>query len=162
MQADGFVVDMAKVFEDFVTKALGRELEAIGGRCVAQRRVSLDEASNVPIQPDITWLRYGDPIGVIDAKYKAEKPSGFPNADIYQMLAYCTALDLPVGHLVYGKGNETERSAVIRNASIAVNCHTLDLDTQSDTLLDQVCKLAQRIAAGVTPTVSRVDWAGVA
>ena len=38
---------------------------------------------------------------VINAKYKAEKGAGFPNAALYQMLAYCTALRLPVGHLVY-------------------------------------------------------------
>jgi len=37
---------------------------------------------------------------VVDAKYKAEKPSGFPNAGVYQMLAYCLRLGLPEGHLV--------------------------------------------------------------
>ena len=31
---------------------------------------------------------------MIDAKYKAEKPAGYPNADLYQLLAYCTVLGL--------------------------------------------------------------------
>lgn len=43
---------------------------------------------------------------MVDAKYEAEKPSGFPQADTYQMLAYCTVLGLPVGHLVYAEGNQ--------------------------------------------------------
>jgi 5-methylcytosine-specific restriction enzyme subunit McrC len=138
---------MAKVFEDFVTKALGAALASIGGTCVAQRRVWLDETSSVPIQPDLTWLRDAAPLAVIDAKYKAEKPSGFPNADIYQMLAYCTALGLPSGHLVYAKGNEAETSIVIAKADIGIHCHTVDLDSPPATLLAQIEHLAHMIAA---------------
>jgi 5-methylcytosine-specific restriction enzyme subunit McrC len=78
VQADGFIVDIAKVFEDFVTQALGSALDAIGGNSVGQRRVWLDEKNSIPIQPDLTWLRDGEPTAVIDAKYKAERPSGFP------------------------------------------------------------------------------------
>lgn len=147
VQADGFVVDMAKVFEDFVTTALGSALEAFAGTGVAQRRLWLDEGSTIPIQPDLTWLRDGVPVAVIDAKYKAEKPSGFPNADVYQMLAYCTALGLTEGHLVYAKGNDAERSAVIRHARIAICCHALDLDAPPDVLLSQVDQLAKSIGS---------------
>lgn len=146
VEADGFIVDMAKVFEDFVSKSLGVALESLDGKCVQQRRVWLDEASIVPVQPDLTWLCGGEPVAVIDAKYKAEKPSGFPNADVYQLLAYCTALDLPCGHLVYAKGNDAETSAVIRNARIAICCHTLDLDSESQALLLQVDNVAATIA----------------
>ena len=49
--------------------------------------------------------RPGAAAAVIDANYKAEKPAGDPNADLYQLLAYCTVLGLPVGHLVYARGN---------------------------------------------------------
>jgi 5-methylcytosine-specific restriction enzyme subunit McrC len=150
-QADGFVVDMAKVFEDFVTKALGEALSAIGGTCIAQRRVWLDSASSIPIQPDLTWLRDDEPMAVVDAKYKAEKPSGFPNADLYQMLAYCTALRLQVGHLVYAKGNETESSAIIPNAKIDIRCHTVDLNAHQDGLAKQIGELAKSIGSRVQP-----------
>jgi len=47
---------------------------------------------------------------VIDAEDKAEKPGGFPDAGLHQMLAHCTALRLPLGHLGYAKGNEAGRS----------------------------------------------------
>jgi 5-methylcytosine-specific restriction endonuclease McrBC regulatory subunit McrC len=34
---------------------------------------------------------------VVDVKYNAEQPAGYPNADLYQLLAYCTALGLRRG-----------------------------------------------------------------
>jgi len=58
----------------------------------------LDQADQVPLRPDIVWKVGGTAAAVIDAKYKAEKPAGYPNADLYQLLAYCTVLGLPVGH----------------------------------------------------------------
>lgn len=146
VRADGFVVDMAKVFEDFVTKALGAALARHGGRCAPQRRLWLDTGRTVEIKPDLTWLVDDAPTAVIDAKYKAEKPAGFPNADVYQMLAYCTALDLGAGHLVYARGNEAEQSATIRNAGIEVRCHTLDLEQPPEALLAQIEALAATIA----------------
>jgi 5-methylcytosine-specific restriction enzyme subunit McrC len=42
---------------------------------------------------------------VADAKYKLEYSAGrYPNADHYQMLAYCTALEVPIAWLVYAQG----------------------------------------------------------
>lgn len=98
------------------------------------------------IKPDVTWLVGDAPAAVVDAKYKAEKPAGFPNADVYQMLAYCTALGLGAGHLVYARGNEAEQSATIRNAGIEVRCHTLDLEQPPEALLAQIEALASTIA----------------
>ena len=52
---------------------------------------------------------------VFDAKYKAASPSGaYPNADHYQMLAYCTALDVQTAWLVYA-GPGRARVRRIRN-----------------------------------------------
>ena len=48
----------------------------------------------IPMYVDIVHTVNRRPRLVFDAKYKAESPSGrYPNADHYQMLAYCTALD---------------------------------------------------------------------
>jgi 5-methylcytosine-specific restriction enzyme subunit McrC len=58
---------------------------------------------------------------VVDAKYKAERPEGFPDADLYQMLAYCTVLGLAEGHLVYAKGNEPVMSHQIRRAGVTIH-----------------------------------------
>lgn len=145
VSVSGFLVDMAKVFEDYLVAALARAFAAHGGRVVAQDRHDLDAAGHIEMRPDLVWYRHGIPVAVIDAKYKAEKPSGFPYADLYQMLAYCTALDLGDGHLVYAKGNELERSHVVRHAGIEIHVRTLDLAALPSELEAQVDDLARRI-----------------
>ena len=83
---------------------------------------------------------------VVDAKYKAERPGGFPDADLYQMLAYCTALRLRVGHLVYAKGNEPRRAHHIQGTDVTIHAHALDLDQPPAGLLAALDALAQTIA----------------
>lgn len=80
-----------------------------------------------------------------DAKYKAEKPAGYPIADLYQILAYCTVLRLKVGHLIYAKGNEDPVSHVVRGAGTEVICHALDLSQPLDMLLAEARTLARHI-----------------
>jgi 5-methylcytosine-specific restriction enzyme subunit McrC len=150
VRANGFMVNMAKVFEDFVTVALAEELRARGGWCRTQDRQHLDVAQQIVIRPDLVWYDAGAPVAVVDAKYKAEKPAGFPDADLYQMLAYCTSLDLPHGHLVYAKGNAEEVAHTVRNAGIQIHAHTLDLALKPRELLSRVARLAERISASRT------------
>lgn len=142
----GFLVDMAKVYEDFLSAALARGLNGFGGVCRPQARLHLDVASEVAIQPDLVWYRDGEPAAVVDAKYKVEKPSGFPDADLYQMLAYCTALRLREGHLVYAKGNAVVKQHAVRNTNVLILTHTIDLALPPALLLAQVEDLATTIA----------------
>ncbi len=155
-RVNGFLVDMAKVFEDFVTAAMARELERLGGRCRAQDRHHLDTEDRVVMKPDLVWYVDGAPAGVLDAKYKAEKPAGFPDADLYQMLAYCTALDLAEGHLIYAKGNEPETSHEVRNAGVTIRAHALDLELTPARLLDQVQSMVARGAADASHDPAKV------
>ena len=143
---NGFMVDMPRVFEDFLSSTLDRALSVEGGRTRAQDRWHLDDQHRIPLRPDIVWYRDSGEVGaVVDAKYKAEKPSGFPNADLYQMLAYCTVLGLPEGHLVYAKGNEAVATHAVCNSGITIHQHALDLDTDPADLLEQVARLAGNI-----------------
>ncbi|WP_081465424.1 5-methylcytosine restriction system specificity protein McrC [Cellulomonas gilvus] len=100
------------------------------------------------MKPDIVWYGPGSaaPTAVIDAKYKVEKPSGYPNADLYQMLAYCSVRGLPRGHLVYAQGNEPEAVHRVVSAGVEIHQHALDLDLEPETLLGQVHDLARRMA----------------
>lgn len=139
----GFLFNMATTFEDFVTVALREAFQPFGGRSRLQYRTHLDEAETVPVRPDFVWLDAGVPRVVVDAKYKAEKPSGFPQADLYQMLAYCTVLGLPEGHLVYAKGNEDARQHTVRNAGLAITTHALDLDVAPAALLGSMAVLVK-------------------
>ncbi|WP_432065790.1 McrC family protein [Streptomyces sp. C10-9-1] len=151
---DGFLLDMNKLFEDFVCVALREALAAYGGHCALQARgVHLDADGTIRMRPDL--VRYGDdgrPLTVVDAKYKAQKPDGFPDADVYQMLAYCTALGLPEGHLIYARGGALHASHRVRNVGIAIHQHVLDLGGTPTELLGMVRDLARLMARGAGPS----------
>lgn len=146
VRVGGFLVDMAKVYEDFLTAALAESFRSYGGWTRAQDRHHLDVDGQVAMKPDLVWYFGGVPAAVIDAKYKVEKPAGFPDADLYQMLAYCTALRLTEGHLVYAKGNAVETKHTVRHAGVTIHAHTLDLAATPAELLAQVDALADRVA----------------
>ena len=99
----------------------------------------------------------GPPGIVVDAKYKAEKPAGFPNADVYQLLGNCTALGLEEGHLNCAAGGEAGRTYRIpigrRGSSVTVHAHVLDLDDSPARLIERVAELAAITADSTyTPT----------
>lgn len=143
----GYLVNMASVFEDFVTVALREALAPFGGRSRLQYGTYLDEGETVPVQPDFVWLEGGRPRIVVDAKYKAEKPAGFPQADLYQMLAYCTVLGLPEGHLVYAKGFEEARDYSVTGSGVRIHAHALDLELPSEDLLRTMEQLTVQMRA---------------
>lgn len=152
VRATGFLVNMNTVFEDFISVALTEALRPTGGRCVSQDdRHSLDVERQVNLRPDlIRYGRSGRPQSVVDAKYKAESPAGYPNQDLYQMLAYCTALRVPVGHLVYAEGGDRP-PVTVRHAQITIVQHAVDLGGSVEGLLRRVDQLAQSMATATSP-----------
>lgn len=146
-----FVVPMAKVYEDFVTTALTEALQGRPGRTEAQYTTWLDEQAPghrhgaVRMEVDVVHLdRAGRPQVVFDAKYKAASPKGeYPNADHYQMLAYCTALQVPVAWLVYAQGVTAPARRRVRHTGITVVEYPLDLSARPRALLEQVAELAR-------------------
>jgi 5-methylcytosine-specific restriction enzyme subunit McrC len=147
LRIDGFLMNMNRLFEDFVSAALREAYQGTDISCRLQDPHHLDEAGAIRMKPDL--VLYGPdrvPRAVVDAKYKAEKPDGFPDADLYQMLAYCTALGLPEGHLVYAKGDASHAVHQVRHAGIVIHQHALDLDQAPSGLLAEIRSLAARIA----------------
>lgn len=148
LEVSGFLVNMAKVFEDFVCTALSEAAPFAGGRSHMQYPAHLDEAANVPVKPDFVWERDGVPLVVADAKYKREKPSGFPNADLYQMLSYCTVLGLGEGHLIYAKGELDPQVHSVVGANVKIVCHALDLEGAREEVLGDVEAIARLTTSG--------------
>jgi len=149
LRVTGYMFDMWRVFEDFVTVALSESLRSYGGRSVCQKPLSLDIRRRVTMKPDLMWENGGIVRAVVDAKYKAEKPEGFPNADLYQMLAYCTVLGLDEGHLIYAKGNEPVDRHTVQESGVVIHCHALDLSVPPAKLLQQVNYLARLVSLTV-------------
>ena len=80
-----------------------------------------------------------------DAKYKKPDGEGFEHADIYQMLAYCTAADLPSGTLIYAAGEGEPGVHKVRHAERTIEVETLNLEGGPETILKQVNRLAHKI-----------------
>ncbi|MFD6679957.1 McrC family protein [Micromonospora parva] len=140
-----FVVNMAKAFEDFVTTALREALAPYPGHTDGQYPAHLDVDRTISIRPDVVHVINGRPVAVFDAKYKLESAnSGYPNADAYQMLAYCTALNLPLGWLIYAQGTSKPGPRRIRNTEIDVVHHPLDLTAPPRRILADIDVLARK------------------
>jgi 5-methylcytosine-specific restriction enzyme subunit McrC len=138
---------MNRVFEDFVTATLAPRIEGHGFRVERQQTDSLDLAGKIEIRPDLSWWRRGECVGVADVKYKALSVSELPNADVYQVLAYCVAHGVPKGVLIYAAGNESPDLHRIRNLGVEIEAIALDLDLRPKPLLDSLYSIAARFVA---------------
>ncbi|MBF6163157.1 restriction endonuclease [Streptomyces gardneri] len=142
----GFMFDMWKIYEDFVTSALTMAMRRYDGRAVTQARIWMDEAETILMKPDLVWYDASDrPVAVVDAKYKVERPKRFPEADIYQMLAYCSTLGLQEGHLIYAQGNGPVKTHELVRSGITIHCRALDLGAAPTELLHQIDDIARTI-----------------
>ncbi len=107
-----FLVDMDRLFERYVTRAVqmafagqpgfvvyvqpGHRLAGQGG-----------EAADVLLRPDVVVERGGQPYLVVDAKWKSEEPGVMAPTDVHQAIAYAAALGAPRVALVYpGEKND--------------------------------------------------------
>ncbi|MEV3906853.1 McrC family protein [Streptomyces canus] len=159
LAVDGYLLDMNKLFEDFVTVALREALREHGLTARLQDPYHLDTARLVGIRPDLV-VRTPDgrtPLSVVDAKYKVEKADGLHNADLYQALAYATVLGLREAHLVYAAGRRPERFHEVRGTTAApegrgvrLYQHSLDLSREPGQLISALRELAGRLAGTVT------------
>ncbi len=151
--APGFLMDMNRVFESFVVRALRKELKLTertfrSGQRLGQH-IFLAKDEGIQLKPDLTWWERGECTFVGDAKYK-RIDHDTPNADLYQMLAYATALDLPGGLLIYAQGTEAKTYAEaktyeVRHCGKLLEVFALDLSGTRQELLDRVRALAERV-----------------
>jgi 5-methylcytosine-specific restriction enzyme subunit McrC len=138
------------VFEDFVTTAMTEALASVPGRTQAQLPAFLAGAGDwrsgtIPMNVDVAHRDVeGRPVVVFDAKYKVASPTGqYSNADHYQMLAYCTALNVPRAWLIYAGGGSSGRVRKIKNTFVEVVECPLDLSASPTEILARVGSIAR-------------------
>ena len=153
LRASGFLMDMNVVFQEFVTVALRESLGVSASlfcsdkQLTGSRRIYLAKASRVKLEPDLTWWEGRECVFVGDAKYKDLTDDRASNADLYQLLAYATALDLPGGLLVYAKGEREPATYHVRHSCKRLEVATLDLSGTLDEVLERVGNVAGRVKA---------------
>ena len=150
VRANGFLMDMNEIFQEFVTRALREELKLSERTFPSDKRLPrlhLDENRQVRLKPDLSWWNGPTCTFVGDAKYKRVKDTHVPNADLYQLLAYTTALDLPGGLLIYAEGEANDVVHRVRYAGKQLEIATLDLSGSIDNLRSEIGNLAGRVRA---------------
>jgi 5-methylcytosine-specific restriction enzyme subunit McrC len=105
----------------------------------------LDEASAVALEPDLSWWDGPTCNFVGDVKCKRIESTATPNSDLYQLLAYTVATDLPGGLLIYAASEAEPVTHRVLYLGKELEVVTLDLRGKPPEVLDQITVLAQRV-----------------
>ncbi|CAN5798651.1 hypothetical protein BH23CHL8_BH23CHL8_30010 [soil metagenome] len=120
--APSFLVDMDKVFQEFLTRLVEEQARPSGLRLRDTRDLRLDRAGEVVIDPDIVLTDGVRIRAAFDAKYKRHDPG----TDVYQALAYAKGLGLSRVTLIYpADGEVTPTVHRIRNDDVEVLVRTI-------------------------------------
>lgn len=139
--ASAFLVDMNKLFEDFVVTAL-REALGVSDRTLVQgshgHALHLDVGRRVRLEPDISWWDGPDCSFVGDVKYKRIEFEGFKHADLYQLNAYAIATGLDSGLLIYAAGEGEPHTHEVVHIGKRLEVVSLDLSGSAEDVLARV------------------------
>lgn len=137
-----FTVDMNVLFEKFVEEIVKQEANRAGLVCEPQAHVKLTQ--QIPMRPDLVIGRAGTTVAVGDAKYIELEPDGWRHANLYQLLAYCTALRLRRGLLIYA-GPRQAQTYEVTAAGIELEVVGIDLNQRPSDVVAGTRAAAQRL-----------------
>ena len=149
VQVTGFVIPMEKLFEDLVARIL--EEHADETLVSTQRTYRLGNSGQLNIRPDLVFLRDGVEVAVADTKYKIlNEKKKLRNEDAYQLITYCTRLDLKVGDLIYAVGIDDEDDDIplehdIQRSAIGLRVHRVDLKRSLEELEADIAQVGEFI-----------------
>ncbi len=145
VRASGFLIDMNKLFQEFLTQALRERFGVSTTKLRSEYGVPFDQGDSVNMKPDLSWWEGEKCSFVGDAKYKKVGDSRVPNADLYQLLAYATALDLPGGLLIYAKGEENVAAYEVKHAKKILEVAALDLEDTLEGIFGQIDEIGDKV-----------------
>jgi 5-methylcytosine-specific restriction enzyme subunit McrC len=118
-----FLIDMERVFERYCASTCARhahENDKTGGRYdVAEQ--PLYRVGGLPMRPDLVVSKAGVAVLILDAKWKTKTPRD----DLYQVLAYCAALGVRRGVLVYPGRSDGKRAYHFERTGITLTVRKL-------------------------------------
>ena len=145
----GILLDMAKVFENFVHVALKENLSLSEKQFPQGKVLHLDSNDVLKLKPDFSWWENKECEVIGDIKYKKnlgdERKGKEP--DIYQLLAYTTAANLNEGFLIYADTEENPEptSHEIRHTDKTLHIETLNLVGEGQEILQRVEQIAEKV-----------------
>jgi 5-methylcytosine-specific restriction enzyme subunit McrC len=147
-----FLIDMNKVFEQFVASRLRRYLAR---QLIVDTQLpsKLDADGHIRMRPDLVFRpKAGANCYVADTKYKITATGLGLETDYYQLLAYTSALNLPEGLLIYCQhdGNAPPHQITVLSTGTRLATWALRLDRTPSDLEAELQDLARHIAARAT------------
>lgn len=138
-----FVIDMDKVFEDFVYRVVGDALKLRRGRWRQGKETTLDVRGRVAIKPDLSiWVGKRCTF-VGDVKYKVTDIG--ENDDLYQVLSYARATGVREAVLVYASAAREADQHVVRHDGTTLHVRYIDLEANDDAIFAAATELAKLI-----------------
>jgi 5-methylcytosine-specific restriction enzyme subunit McrC len=151
--SDEFIINMANVFEDFVVTAVREHLKLSRSEMPRANEIHpllyLDEGQLVRLKPDISRWEGSRCVAIGDVKYKPIADAGVIHADIYQLLAYAVANELPEASLIYAMPKSEQVGLKLLNthkivgADARINVFALDLTTSPGEVLRQIAEFSK-------------------
>jgi 5-methylcytosine-specific restriction enzyme subunit McrC len=148
--APALLVSLERLFERHVTRGVA---DAFAGRDGVAVRVQPEHVipgpPNVVVRPDVVIERSGQPVLVVDAKWKRLPREGLIHDDLYQVLAYCTILGARQAVLVY-PGRRRCWDHTFAPAGVRVQVRTLDVAGPLPTCLEARRRLGRVLVRLIT------------
>lgn len=141
--ASAFLLDMNRVFEDFVVAALRDALDLNEASLPQGRPIHLDDSGKVRMKPDVSWWQGRQCRFVGDVKYKRTELG--EHADLYQLLAYVVATGLDHGLLIYAAGEGDSSSHTVRRLGTRLDVLTLHLGGAPDAIITEIERIARHV-----------------
>jgi 5-methylcytosine-specific restriction enzyme subunit McrC len=135
-----FLLDLGRVFERYVAAGVR---DALGDGVRVQPPLDAGGREGLAIRPDLLIERQGRPPIVADTKWKR-----FPAAatDLYQVIAYATAVGAKQAVLVYPGSRARERAIAV--GPVAVQVRTVNVSGQADSCRRSLGRLCRELDVG--------------
>ncbi len=143
-----FLLDMDRVFEQYVTGGIVRSLAGSRRYTVAVQPPYLANRpvpgqADIHMRPDVTIDRNGRPVVVVDAKWKRQAGCPVMTEDVYQVIAYATALGARRAVLVYPGRRDRVWRYPLANAEIGLDLCTLRVVGSREKCLRSLARLGR-------------------
>jgi 5-methylcytosine-specific restriction endonuclease McrBC regulatory subunit McrC len=151
-----FLLDMDRVFEHYVTGGVVRACAgsrhysvAVQPPYLANRPVA--GQPNIHLRPDVTIDCDGRPVVVVDAKWKRRAGCPVVTEDLYQVLAYATALGARQSVLVYPGKRDRRWQYALANSPVRLDLHVLQVVGSRRQCDRSLVRLGKRLVREIPP-----------
>lgn len=145
MEANGFLLDMNRLFEVFVCRKLQKALAPARIRVDAQATFPFDVAGQAVIKPDLMIRGPNGRQIVADTKYKiGTRPEP---SDLYQMLTYCCVRRISHGILITA-GNGAPQQYQVHDGKTVIVVTPVNLSgsvSNIDASIDELAAMISRL-----------------